>query len=82
MYKQAGVILSNLQHSTAVQLNLFEPEQTTNTARQERLMQAIDGINRKFGSNQIHFAIQGHDAEEEELAGFMRPHKVEDESND
>jgi hypothetical protein len=48
-------------------------------------MQAIDGINQRFGRNQIHFAIQGTDAETDNLtdtltndqpAGFLRPHKV------
>jgi hypothetical protein len=43
-------------------------------------MKAIDGINQRFGRNQIHFAIQGDEADtSEQQAGFMRPHKVEDE---
>ena len=49
------------------------------TAKQKRLMQAIDGINKRFGSNQIHFAIQGTEADQsEQPAGFMRPHKIEE----
>ena len=81
-YKQAGVILGQLQHSSGVQLDLFLPNQASDTSRQKRLMQAIDGINSRYGSNQIHFAIQGQDAEDEQMAGFMRPHKIDDESDD
>ena len=76
-YKQAGVILGQLQHADAVQLDLFEPNQVDETIKQKRLMQAIDGINKRFGSNQIHFAIQGLEADtEDQPAGFMRPHKI------
>ena len=77
-YKQAGVILSHFQHSGSVQLDLFEQRQPMEIARKKRLMQAVDAINSRFGKNQIHFAVQGHDAQDEELAGFMRPHMIED----
>lgn len=77
-YKQAGVILGQLQYNQGVQLDLFAPNQVNEQARQKRLMQAIDGINKRFGSNQIHFAIQGTDADtEDEPAGFMKPKIVE-----
>lgn len=77
-YKQAGVILGNLQHADAVQLDLFHPEQVDEAAKKKRLMQAIDGINQRFGRNQIHFAVQGCEADESEApAGFMRPKEVE-----
>ena len=79
-YKQAGVILGQLQHSGAVQLDLFAPNQAQTQARQKRLMQAIDGINNRFGRNQIHFAIQGTEAEiDDQPAGFMRPKIVNNE---
>ena len=51
-------------------------------------MQAIDGINKRFGSNQIHFAVQGIEPFSAEAAppvcredapGFMRPHKIDAE---
>ena len=78
-YKQAGVILGDLQHSDAVQLDLFAPNQVSEQARQKRLMQAIDDINRRFGRNQIHFAVQGTDADtDDQPAGFMRPHKIDE----
>ena len=78
-YKQAGVILGQLQDNKGVQLDLFAADQVSEQAKQKRLMQAIDGINKRFGSNQIHFAIQGTDADQsEQPAGFMRPHKIEE----
>ena len=78
-YKQAGVILGQLQDNKGVQLDLFAADQVSEQAKQKRLMQAIDGINKRFGSNQIHFAIQGTEADQSERpAGFMRPHKIEE----
>ncbi len=78
-YKQAGVILGQLQDNKGVQLDLFAPNQVDETTKQKRLMQAIDGINKRYGYNQIHFAIQGTEADQsEQPAGFMRPHKIEE----
>lgn len=82
-YKQAGVILTQLQRSDGIQLDMFSPDQVQETARQKRLMQTIDSINRRFGKNQIHFAVQGSEADaSEQPAGFMRPHKIEDTEAD
>lgn len=76
-YKQAGVILSQLQSNSGMQLDLFATEQAEDRTRQKRLMQTIDSINERFGKNQIHFAVQGTDNEtEDDPAGFMRPHNV------
>ena len=77
-YKQAGVILSQLQSNGSVQLDLFAPEVADDTSRQKRLMRAIDTINERFGKNQIHFAVQGTENEtEDDPAGFMRPHTID-----
>jgi DNA polymerase V len=77
-YKQAGVILTQLQSNSGMQLDLFASQQAEDRTRQKRLMQAIDSINERFGKNQIHFAVQGSDNEtEDDPAGFMRPHNVE-----
>ena len=84
-YKQAGVILGQLQHADAVQLDLFAPNQVDETTKQKRLMQAIDDINKRFGRNQIHFAVQGLEPSSAEAAppvsredapGFMKARKV------
>ena len=77
-YKRAGVILTQLQSNSGVQLDLFAPQQAEDRARRKRLMQAIDSINERFGKNQIHFAVQGSENEtEDDPAGFMRPHNID-----
>lgn len=76
-FKQAGVILGQLVHAGAVQLDLFAPNQVDKTMKQKRLMQAIDDINKRFGRNQIHFAVQGSETDiDDQPAGFMRARKV------
>ncbi len=76
-YKQAGVILSELQNADGVQLDLFAPDQAQKAARHKRLMQAMDTINNRFGSNQLHFAVQGtNENPADDPAGFMRPHTI------
>jgi DNA polymerase V len=82
-YKQAGVILGQLQRSDGIQLDLFAPNQAKETARKQRLMKAIDDINRRFGSNHVRFAVQDSGVEEhrdfdDQPAGFMRPHRIEE----
>ncbi len=77
-YKQAGVILSQLQSNSGMQLDLFAPQQADDRTKQKRLMHAIDSINKRFGKNQIHFAVQGGESDtEDDPAGFMRAKKVE-----
>mgnify|MGYP002622079867 CR=1 FL=1 len=76
MYKQAGVILSNLQESDGIQLDLFTTDYVEENERRKKLMQVFDHINTKHGSNKLHFSSQG-DSATEQLAGFMRPHKIE-----
>ena len=77
-YKQAGIILGQLQSNQGVQLDLFSPNDIGEKVRHERLMKAIDGINHRFGKNHIHFAIQGAEANfSDQPAGFMRPKKID-----
>ncbi len=72
-YKQAGVILEQLQHSDGMQMDLFEAE---DQVKKKRLMRAIDDINRRFGDNQIHFGIQGEESRSIEPAGFTKIKKI------
>lgn len=52
LYKQAGVLLSNITNEDGMQLNLFsEPEDE----RHRKLMQIADAINIKFGDDTINF---------------------------
>ena len=77
-YKQAGVLLTQLQSNSGVQLDLFAPQQVEDRTRRKRLMKAIDTINERFGKNQIHFAVQGTESDtQDDPAGFLRPHNVE-----
>ena len=76
LYKQAGVILSNLQDSDGIQLDLFTTDYAEENERRKKLMQVFDSINTKHGSNKLHFSGQGN-ADTEQMAGFMRPHKID-----
>lgn len=55
-YKKAGVIVWNITPDTAVQTHLFDP---TDHAKQARLSEAIERINRKNGFNTVRIATQG-----------------------
>lgn len=74
MYKQAGIVLEQLVSNQGLQMDLFD---TTDHHKKKRLMSAIDTINRKFGANQLRFAVQGEERKEDEPAGFMKAHKIE-----
>ena len=69
LYKRAGVVLSELSDSSAVQLDLFQSA-VHNPVRSRKLMGAIDAINEKFGMNMIHLSVQGNEAEPVEKKGF------------
>lgn len=56
-YKKAGVIVWDIQRSEGVQGSLFD---TVDRDKQERMMQAVDRINRLNGHNQIRMAVQGY----------------------
>lgn len=80
LYKQAGVILSGLQESDGIQLDMFADNYVEESNRRKKLMQVFDRINAKHGSNKLHFSGQG-EASDEQMAGFMRPHKIEDDTD-
>lgn len=75
LYKQAGVVLTGLQESDGVQLDLFSSDYVEEAQKRKKLMQAFDRINTKHGSNKIHFCSQG-DTDAEQMEGFMRPKKI------
>ena len=52
LYKQAGVVLTDITDEKGVQLDLFnEPDDE----RHRKLMKVADELNRKFGGNNINF---------------------------
>lgn len=55
-YKRAGVILSDIRPKTCRQTALFDP---INHDRQNRLMDAVDAINRREGSGKVVVAVAG-----------------------
>jgi len=56
LYKKAGVIVSNIMPADNVQLNLLD---TTDHAKEQTLMQFIDGLTAKFGKDTVKVACQG-----------------------
>ena len=58
-YKKAGVILEGLQPDDYVQLNCFIPYDPAMRKRENALMQAVDGLNCKWGSGVLHLASEG-----------------------
>lgn len=56
MYKKAGIMFSGLLTENKVQLNLFTYR---DSEKEKQLMEAVDKINRKFGSGKIQFGAAG-----------------------
>jgi DNA polymerase V len=52
-YRKAGVMALDIQRGTAIQLNLFDPD---DHGKLRRLMTSIDGINNMYGSRSIKLA--------------------------
>lgn len=55
-YKRAGVVLSNLTTKTGLQCDLFD---TTDRAKHDRLMDAVDALNYRFGRHRLVTAAEG-----------------------
>jgi DNA polymerase V len=54
-YKKAGVILTEISKKTAHQADLFDQEKDNNS----KLSEAIDKINKRFGSRVVYYASEG-----------------------
>ncbi len=67
-YAKAGVMLSDLVPAEGVQIDLFSPMQQT--LKTNKLMMAMDSINRKIGKEAIKLASEG----------FKRPWKMKQEN--
>ena len=52
-YRKAGVMALDIQPATAIQLNLFDPD---DHGKLRRLMTSIDGINNMYGSRRVKLA--------------------------
>jgi DNA polymerase V len=54
-YKKAGIVLSEITHSSQRQGDLLEPITTSN----EKLMSALDGLNKRYGRGTVKVSTQG-----------------------
>jgi len=60
-YKKAGVMLEELISSSQQQLNLFHQPEPGAMVKQAQVMNVVDAINQRFGSNAIKLAAEGYD---------------------
>lgn len=58
-YKKCGVVISEIQAESPVQLNLFDPIQ--NRTERAELMKAVDWLNHKYGLKTVKLGIEGAD---------------------
>ena len=57
LYKKSGVVLSGITPDECVLTDLFDP--VRNRAERSRLMEGIDGINRRYGVKTLRLAVEG-----------------------
>ena len=64
VYKKAGVIVSGLvtKDQCSTTLSLFPEEEPGTNMRDEKLMQAMDAINQRYGRGAVHLAAENSDA--------------------
>lgn len=70
-YKKAGVILTEITTDEAIQLDLFDSPPPENIERQNRLMEVMDSINRRYGMDTIRLASQGYEKQKLNLKNFQ-----------
>jgi DNA polymerase V len=58
-FAKAGVLLGDLQPETQLQQHLLAPLPPEQQRRREALMTCIDGLNRRYGRNTVHWAACG-----------------------
>ncbi len=57
VYRRVGIMLSNIRPANQIQLNMFRPSQ--DFEREDRLMAALDEVNRLCGRNTLRFGAGG-----------------------
>jgi DNA polymerase V len=72
-FAKAGVILTGLTESVAIQLNLFEPYQAGIDLQERHLMETIDAVNTRYSQGALHLGAQGIDQPWKTRAGFLSP---------
>lgn len=71
-YKKAGVLLTDITTDEAIQLDLFDSPPAATIERQNRLMEVMDDLNRRYGMDTLRIASQGYDTAAMNLKGFQR----------
>ena len=59
-YKKVGICLENLLPKNPRQLDIFHQPTDENLAKKEKLMEALEGINQKYGTQTIRLAAEGY----------------------
>jgi len=61
VYKKCGVILTNIFPKDGIQLNFFNDINCSDTIKRENIMNAVDRINTKWGSDKVRLGSIGFD---------------------
>ncbi len=61
MYTKSGVILTNIFPKDGIQLNFFNDINCRDTIKRENIMNAVDRINTKWGSDKVRLGSIGFD---------------------
>jgi DNA polymerase V len=72
-FAKAGVILTGLTESAAIQLNLFESYQAGIDLQERHLMQTVDAVNTRYSQGSLRLGAQGIDQPWKTCAGFLSP---------
>jgi DNA polymerase V len=72
-FAKAGVILTGLTESAAIQLNLFEPFQSGLDLQERQLMETVDAVNTRYSQGSLRYGAQGIDQPWKTRAGFLSP---------
>ena len=72
-YHKAGVMLLNLSPKANCQFSLFDDQDGATDTRSEKLMLALDGINRRYGRGALRLAAEGAEKTWQMRRGNLSP---------
>lgn len=76
MYKKSGVVLSGISDDSGIQQSLFDG---VDRSKMSRITKAVDSINRAYGHDTVHLAIQrGSESEWNARREYRSPHYTTD----
>lgn len=70
-YRKGGIMLMGLSSAKERQFDMLSPR---NEVQQEHLMKALDGVNKKYGTNSLFFAASGIRREWKMMREMKSPH--------